>query len=261
MRTKHILGLVMAAVLAVPQTGRTQEANPPEMAPLQSVATWDIDPADVGTFMQAVVKVVQAAREANLAPEYGWSLWQNMYSVTLVSPFNRAELDDPQDWMNQFAGTPGQATLMEAFQEMEGVQFLSTVQEIHQGMPAWSYMPEGMTTPPMAFVRVNEFWTKSGQANDQAWNALIADFVEFFGNIEYPYPIWGSMVRFGENRTTFVTAYDDPGEYFGTNSVEALAERKGMLSEWQELLTRLSQVTRKAEVGDYTYLPDQSYTP
>jgi hypothetical protein len=113
----------------------------------------------------------------------------------------------------------------------------------------------------MGFVRLNEFWLKSGEANAQQWAALIDDFIEFFGAIEYPYPIWGHTVRYGENRAVFATVYDDPGSYFGEHSPEALAARHGMADRWMELLGRMGQLVLDAEVSDAVYLQDQSYMP
>jgi hypothetical protein len=133
--------------------------------------------------------------------------------------------------------------------------------EIHQGMPAWSYNPEGMTMPPMAWVRVHEFWTKGGQANYQKWNALIGEFMAFFKDVGYPYPVWGNMVRYGDNRNIFVTAYDSPADYMGDHSVEALAAKHGKSEQWQELLMRLSQLTHRGETTDLQFMAAQSYMP
>jgi hypothetical protein len=255
-----MLGICLAALLTLPQWSHAQEDAAPKMD-LSGVTTWDVNPADMGTFMASVEKIVKAAQEANLPAEYGWSMWQDMYSVTLVGQFMKAELDDPELWMKQFMGTPGEATLMEAFQDFEAVSILGSQSEIHQHMPDWSYMPEGMTAPPMAWVRVHEFWGKSGQENYEMWNALIGDFVKFFGDIGYPYPIWGNMVRYGENRTLFVTAYDKPSDYMGEYSVEAMAERQGKMDEWNGLLARLGELTLKGEMSDLEFLAAQSYLP
>ena len=258
MKARFMLGIGLAALLTPPQLSHAQEYDAPD---LSGVSTWDINPADMGTFMAAVEKVVKAAHEADLPAEYGWSMWQDMYSITLVGQFMKAELDDPEHWMKQFMGTPGEATLTAAFQDFENVSILGSRSEIQQHMPAWSYMPEGMTTPPMAWVRVHEFWVKSGQENDQKWNALIGDFMAFFKDLEYPYPIWGNMVRYGENRNMFVTAYDNPSDYLGDHSVEAMAEKQGKMGEWEELFVRLGQLTIKGEISDHQFLPAHSYLP
>jgi hypothetical protein len=258
MKARFILGIGLAALLTLPQWSHAQESEAPDLA---TVTTWEVNPADMGTFMAVAEKVVAAAHEANLAAEYGWSMWQDMYSITLVGTFMKAELDDPEHWMKQFAGTPGEATLTAAFQDFESVSFLGARSEIHQNMPAWSYMPEGMTAPPMAWVRVRELWVKGGQENYQKWDALIGDFMAFFKDIGYPYPIWGNMARYGENRVLFVTAYDTPSDYLGDHSVQAMVEKLDRTGEWQELLMRLGQLTMKGEVSDHQFLPAQSYLP
>jgi hypothetical protein len=261
MKVRTLLGLALAAVLAFPQWSHAQEYEQSESVELANVYTWHIDPADMGTFMSAVEMIAKAARQANLGETYSWHMWQDIYSFTIVTPFVEAELMDPEHWMKQYMGTPGEATLMAAFQEFEKVDMLGATSEMHQAMPAWSYMPEGMSMPPMAWVRVHEFWVKGGQENDQKWNALIGEFMAFFKDIGYPYPIWGNMVRYGENRNLFVAAYDDPSAYVGANSVEAIAKKHGKAEQWEGLLMRLSQLTLRAESTDLQYMPAQSYMP
>jgi hypothetical protein len=261
MKARLLLGVGLAALLILPQWSYAQEAEVSEAPDLSGVTTWEVNPADMGTFMAAVEKVVKAAGEADLPAEHGWSMWQDMYSITLVGQFMKAELDDPEHWMKQFMGTPGEATLMEAFQDFEAVSIVGAQSEIHQHMPAWSYMPEGMTEPPMVWVRVHEFWTKGGQENYEKWNALVGDFMAFFQDIGYPYPIWGNMVRYGDMRTLFVTAYDNPSDYVGDHSVVAMAEQQGKAEAWQGLLARLDQLTMRGEIADHQFLAAQSYLP
>ncbi len=261
MNRRTVLGFALAALLTLPQWSHAQDSKMPEMGPLSSVMTWDVEPADMQKFLGAVEKVVTAAREANLAPEYGWTMWQKNFSFTIVGPFNRAELDDPEIWMKQFAGTPGEATLAAAFQEFDDVSITRSVTEVHQEMPAWNYMPDGMTMPPMAWARVHEFWTKSSQAANQEWNALIGDIMGFFKEIRFPYPVWGNTVRFGDNRSIFVTAFADPAQYLGANSVDQLAAKAGKTEQWQALMGRLSQVVRRSDSGDYRFMPNHSYMP
>ena len=260
MKARTMLGFALAALLTLPQWSQAQEYEAPEMGPLSSVSYWDIDPADMGDFMTSVEKVVQAAREANLPAEYGWHMWQDMNTIVIVGEFNKAELDDPEHWMKQFMGTPGEATLMGAFQDMQSVDWLGGRNEINQYMPGWSYEPEGWQ-PYMAWVRVHEFWVKSGQETQQKWNALIPEFMAFFKEIGYPYPIWGQMVRYGENRNMFVTAYDNPSDYMGDHSAEALAAKHGKSEEWQKLVMQLNQLIRNGEISDLQFLAAQSYLP
>jgi hypothetical protein len=255
-----MLGLALAALLTVPQWSQAQEHESPAAVELASVSYWNIDPADLGTFMDVAAKVVKAAGEANLPAEYGWHMWQDMYTVVIVGQFNKAELDDPEHWMKQFMGTPGEATLMSAFQEMDNIDWLGGTNEIHQHMPDWTYEPAGWQ-PSMAWVRVHEFWVKSGQQNQQKWNALIGEFMAFFKEIDYPYPVWGNMVRYGDSRNLFVTAYDNPANYLGDHSTTALAEKHGKSAKWQDLLGRLSQLTLKGETSDMQFLAAQSYLP
>ena len=258
MNTPRTLAIALAASLVAPLGAVAQTDQAGELA---SVATWEVEPSQFGTFLSIAAKVVQAANQAQLGQAYSWSMWHNFYTITLVGPFNRKELDDPNDWMKQFTGTPGEATLMEAFQEMErtGVQIRNSVNEIHQGVPAWTYEPAGMGQPPLAWVHVMEFWLKSGQQNEQAWNTLMGDFKTFFNDVSYPYPIWGNRVRYGDQRAIFVTAYDDPGAYHGDKGVQALAAKHNVADRWQSLIERVAQLTVRARDSYHEYLPQASY--
>jgi hypothetical protein len=258
MRSRTTIGLAVAGVLAMSWSTQAQ-AQEPQLGELASVTTWQVEPAHLGTFLSVAAKVAQAAREAKLGEDYTWTMWQDAYTITIVGSFNRAELDDPQIWMKQFQGTPGEATLMEAFQEMEGMQIQRSINEIHQGRPDWTYEPEGMGEPQLAMVHVNEFWLKTGAEVEQKWNALIGDFMAFFKDVGYPYPIWGNMVRYGDQRVLFVTAYDDAGAYHGANSVEALAEKHMAGERWWGLIQRVGELTSRASDSHAQFLPEQSY--
>ncbi|MDH3497155.1 MAG: hypothetical protein OER21_10345 [Gemmatimonadota bacterium] len=259
MKSRFCLGVTLAAIVAVPRGAPAQEMEMPRLGDLAAVSTWEINPADLGTFLTVATKVVQAAKQAKLGADYGWTMWQNFYAVTLVGPFNKAELDDPQVWMKQFMGTPGEATLMQAFQEFESVGILKSTMEIHQEMPDWSYMPAGMTQPSVAWVHVHEFWLKSGQANFMKWNALVKDVMAFFKEMGYAYPVWGNMIRYGDARMLFVTGYDNPGEYHGAKSIEAVAEKRGAAARWQQLTARMAELSLRLTDSHHQYRPAQSY--
>ncbi|NIN12942.1 MAG: hypothetical protein GTN62_07395 [Gemmatimonadales bacterium] len=257
MKTRLSIILVGAVLVTLPRGALAQDM--PRLGELSAASVWHVDPADMETFMTVAQKVAEAAKQAKLGPEYAWTMWQSSYRISIIGPFNKAELDDPEIWMKQFMGTPGEATLMQAMQEFEGVNILGGVSEIVQEMPDWGYMPEGMTMPPMAWVHIHEFWLKSGQANFAKWNALIPEFVSFFRDIGYPYPMWSHLVRYGDNRTLFVTAYDDMGEFFGPKSVTALAQKHGMADRWMQLLTRLNELVIDHRESDAQFLAAQSY--
>ena len=259
MKPRTILAAALAAAVMLPQAAHSQ-MEMPELGPISSVATWELNPADLGAFMEVTAKVVEAAKQANLSDEYGWTMWQNMYTITVVGSFNAAEIEDPQHWMKQFMGTPGETTLMEAFQEFGNITLLSMQNELMQGMPGWSYTPEGMTNSEPAWVHVYEFWLRGGLENEQKFDALMGEFRDFFKEIGYPYEIFAIMTRYGDSRVLFVTPYEDQGTFYGANSVETLAEKHGMSARWQELIGQMSLLTMRAEQSDHQFLPAQSYS-
>ncbi len=261
MRTRSLVGFALAAAFIVPNQTEAQLPEMPELGPLMAVYTWQIEPADMAKFMAMGEKIAKAAKAAKLGQDYGWTMWQNLYTVSLVGPFNRKELDDPMVWVKQFMDTPGQAGLMEAFQDMEAVDFLGAQAEIMQAMPGWSYTPTGMApmSAPLPMVHINEIWMKSGNANFTKWNTLMADFMAFFKEIGFSYPVYGYTVRYGDARAVFVTAYDNQSEYFGAKSVNALVAKRNLGAKWQGLLTRLGELTLRGEQSHFSYLPSQSY--
>ncbi len=128
-----------------------------------------------------------------------------------------------------------------------------------QTVPEWIYWPEGMEVPPYGWTHIHEFWLKSGEENFQEWNALMGDLVSFFKDIGYPCPVSGVVVRYGDSRVMLATLYDDPSQYHGTTSVEALAAEHLAGGRWQELLSRLGELTTRARDDHYQFLPAQSY--
>jgi hypothetical protein len=262
MSTRFALGAALAGLLAMPAVlaAQQQQAAPAE-ARLWTVVTFEVDPADAAKFQGIAEKIVRAAGQASIDDEYGWTFWNNWYTYTLVSRFDRAELDNPELWMKRFEGTPGRATLMEAFQELRGVTLRGVTEELLEVMPEWGYTPQGYTQPATmpatTRVHVHEFWLKPGV--ELEWNALVKDFMTFFGEIGYPYPIEGHRVRFGEGRSVFVTVYTSPGEYFGPNSIESLAQARNAGDRWGQLIGRMSQLVARARDAHHMFVPGMSY--
>ncbi len=257
MKTRLTLPFLLAAVVVGPGP---LVAQGQELGQMASVTTWEIEASHLPHFMEVATQVTEAAKKAGLPAEYGWTMWQKQNTITIVGAFNRAELDDPDHWMKQFAGTPGEGPLMEAFQAMEGMEISRSWNEIHQGLPAWTYQPEGYesTTPPQ-YVHVFEVWAKSTMSAQQEMSAVMGDIVAFWKEIEYPYPVWGNVVRYGEARYMFVIPYSDPATYHGEKSFQALIENHMAGDKWQDLETRLTAVMVRGDDSHHQFLPNQSY--
>lgn len=246
------------AALALP-VGQLAAQESTELGPLSAVATWEVKAADLPQFMQVAAKVAEAAKKAGLAAEYGWSMWQRQNKIAIVGQFMRAELDDPEHWMKQFQGTDGEATLMEAFQAMEGMDILNGRNEIVQAMPAWSYRPEGYMPGEPKWVHSFELWPKTGMQVQEDLNAVMGDVVAFWKEIEYPYPVSAAMVRYGEPRFVFVIPYDDPASYHGENSMPNLIAQHMAGEKWQALEQRIVSLMLRSNDSHYQFLPEQSY--
>lgn len=261
MTKRAILGAALMALLAVPSAAVAQDEEGGSYTPGQMwhVVTWTLNPGDVATFRQVAEQVVEAAMQANLAAEYGWGFWNNMYSYTLVSQFEPASFTDPEMWMRQFKGTPGESTLQQAFEKMASVQVRSIMEEVLQDVNGWSFEPEGSEEPAEhGFGHVHEFWLKGGV--EQEFDGLIKDFMAFFKEMGYAYPVHGHRVRMGDTgRALFVTMYDTPEAYFGANSIERLVQQHNTTERWGELLERLAQLVTAGEESFMMYQPSMSY--
>ncbi len=260
MKARAFLAVLLAA--AVPAWTLAQEM--PEPSPggdLAQIMTFQVAPSDVYAFQTTMAKLVSAASEANLAANYGWHMWTDQLgSFTLVYPVpNMAYFDDEEQWMRQFEGTPGEATLTAAFEAFEPLDAQVTSSEIAEAVPNWTYEPT--TAHEWNHAEVHEFWLKPGQQNVLKFDALSQEFIGFFKNLEFPYTVIGHRVRMGESRTFFVVAYDNKPAFYGQNTVENLAQQKGMQEQWGELLGRLTQLIVRAHTTSSDFLPDMTYMP
>ena len=132
--------------------------------------------------------------------------------------------------------------------------------EIVEVVPAWGYLPASGGVSEYSMAMVGEYWLKPGVA--EQWDALVADYIAFLQDVEYPYQIIAYRVRMGdEGRRVFATVYDTQEAYYGVNSVETLAAQKGKTDAWDAILARFIQLIVDAKQTDVAYVPAMSYVP
>lgn len=256
-RIGRILALTLLWVVLLAPRAPAQEPS----GVLIQVVALEINPADVAKWTDGVQKIVAAAKQAKLAQNYAWSFWQeNIFRYRLVYPVaNMAYFDDPLQWMRQFQGTPGQATLTAAFEQLNAVQARTVSDMVLQHMPAWSRE----TALPMAnlpYAHVDEFWLKGG--TEQQIDALMKDLVAFLSELGYVYPAHGYRPRLGgTGEHLIVTFFDSRENFYGKNDLERLIQTKKASARWQELLTRFTGLTTRAIHYDSDYRPNLSYSP
>lgn len=228
---------------------------------LVQLIKWEINPPDAGQWVEGVQKIVAAAKQAKLAQNYAWSFWQeDIFEYRLVYPVqNMAYFDDPQQWMRQFANTPGQATLMQAFEQLNAVASTTVSDMVSEQVTAWSRETAlDMSTLPHAHV--DEVWLKGGV--EEQHDALMKEFVAFLSEMGYVYPVLTFRPRLGgTGEHQIVTLFDSRENFYGKNNLDRLIEQKGATDRWTTMLTRFSQMITKAHHFDSDYKPNMSYSP
>lgn len=248
-----VLGLA-AAALAFPAP-LTAQAAPPR-GQLVEIVRFNVEPSEGPAFEAAIRKVREAAQQAKL--DDAWHFWQDGWSYVLAYPVpNMAYFDDPMAFQKQFKGTPGEATVEQAFQEMEAVTVRVTPVEVVEAVPGWEHAPAA-APQEIYFGQVNEFWVKPGK--ERQFDALVKDFLAFFRDLDYGYQVVGHRVHFGDTqRVGFLTLVDNMSSYYGAKGLDQLIQQHGATQRWQELLGRLAALIDRSESSTIAYRADMSY--
>jgi hypothetical protein len=258
MKTRAILSPLLLLLL-LPVAVRAQEEDY-QRGKLMYVQTVKVTPAHAAAYEAAVGKIVKAAEMAKLGPGYKWAFMNDMFTYTLVYPFSDfAYWDDPEQWMRQFKGTEGEATLQEAFQEFGKLDTRVVMSEVVEHVEDWSYQPE-KTREDATMAHFTEFWLKSGK--EEQFTEVTKEIMGFFKKLGYGYEVSGHRVHFGDtDRRVFVTWYDDRGSFYGANSLDALIEKKGMGEKWGELMSRMSELIVDGDHSDSELKQAMTYWP
>lgn len=258
MKSRAILGAVFLAFLLTPAAGLAQEDY--ERGDLLFIETIKVLPKDAKAYEATIAKVVEAARLAQMSPDFKWAFMNDGFTYALVYPFKKmAYWDDPQQWMRAFQGTPGEAKLNEAFGEFSQLSMRTVSAEVVEHVKDWSYDP---ATPVQDayLAHLESFWVASGKQEQFA--EVTKEIMAFFKELSYPYSIAGHRTHFGDtDRATFVIWYNDRGAFYGANSVDKLVAKKAMSEKWGALMGRLAEVVVDHDHGDMDYKPNMSYWP
>ena len=260
MKKRLILGALLTS-LVLP-AGLVAQEEGYERGDMGEWSTWRVAPGDIPAFEEAVKKVVKAAELAGLSDQFSWYIWQNGSTFGLYAPVeSMAEFDDPEAFMKAFAGTPGEALLMEAFGEFSNLDTETIAREVLEAVPGWSYQPEQpIVTGEANFAQVYEAWMKPGteEQTDEEGKAWAA----FMKELGYGYASAGMRVHFGDTgRTIWVTWYNDRMAYEGENSFEKLVEAKGAGAKVEEMVERWNKMIKRYEESTWTLRKELSYSP
>ncbi len=257
MSTRPVL-TALIAILFIAVAAPAQEME--ERGQLAELVQFRIDPAHTQAWEAAFAKITEAAQTAGLADEERWSVSQDGNEYILYYPVpNMAYFDDPTQFMRKFEGTPGEALLMEGFGEIDAIPHQVQL-EVVEAVPGWAYEPAEPGASHTMFGHVTSFWLKPGM--NETFGKLVGEFYGFFEEIGYGYTITGHRVRFGDvQRVDFVSWYDDPGAYHGSQSYMSLVESKEMTERWGELIEKLNETISRVEERNLQWKPEMSLWP
>jgi hypothetical protein len=202
-------------------------------------------------FEEGVRAIVDAAGKAKLKARWGWEMWQsdNRYAV-ITGMQSMGELDDPMQWMKQFANTPGQTALMQAFQKFNGMQ-MKEAMEVMAPVAEWSYTPAAGPPQLPAWAEVGEYWLVGGV--EEPYDRVVKDAIAFLKSINYPFMIIGNRTPVGERRVQFVILHSDPARYAAEDA------RLNANPKWQALVARFMPLMADMKLTTWRSRRELSY--
>lgn len=260
----RFISAFLVAALALPVAALAQEHEQGAHKKLVQVITWQVQPDQMDEWEAAIKQIVEAAQAANVSEDYGWSFYSSTSNYTLVYPIaNYAYFDDPMQWMRQFEGTEGDAKLKTAMASINSIDHRVINEEIAEHKLDWSYMPGDDFEQKLAehkFTHIDEFWVRPGKSEE--FGEVIKEYVAFFAEIGYGYPILGHEMKFGQSgRAVFVTVVDDLSDFYGASSFQQTAINANATDRMEALWAKLTPTIDKWEHGDETYRPELTYWP
>ncbi|MFQ5680328.1 MAG: hypothetical protein ACE5HP_12825 [Gemmatimonadota bacterium] len=223
------------------------------------VEEFDVSPGTAPQFEAAIAKAVEAANQASLAGEFGWSTYQDGSKYHIVTWHqSMGNLDDEMLWQRQFVGTPGEALLGEAFAMFAEVQ-ASGSSHIAEAVPEWTYEPEnGLDGDDAVGAVVFRDWVEFSQ--QEAFDANTKELIALLGEMDFPYPVYGHRVRVGDiGQCYFVVLHDGLDHFYGDKSIEKFIEAAGVGEKWGTAMQARGPMMRSTDSFNVAYREDLSY--
>ena len=223
------------------------------------IIEFDVSPADAAGFEMTMEKIVEAAKLADLSPNYGWMFFRNGSKFTLVYPVeSMAYFDDEEVWMSQFMGTPGEATLMEAFAEFGELAY-SSKSSINKFKPEHSYDPPNpIENTNQVMVYAN--WVKPGKQEAHAENTT--KLMKIISDVQWRYAVhaYDGVIGDGGLRI-YVVPFDDLSTFHGEGSLPAALAQHEKGEEWEALMGKRMKLVRAMDSQDHAFVPGMTYMP
>ena len=226
----------------------------------REIIQFEVSPGDAAGFEMAMEKIVAAAGEAELsAADYGWSIYRDGNTFHLVYPVkSMAYFDDEQQWMRQFADTPGQATLEEAFAMFGDLDYSSSSHIIKMNLEH-SYTPASPIKDPN-YVMVYRNWLKPGQQEAHAENTTA--LMQIISDVEWRYGVYAFDGVIGDGGLrVYVVPFDDMSTYFGEGSLPAALAAHERGEDWAALMGARQKMIRASDNFDAEFMPNVTSLP
>jgi hypothetical protein len=226
------------------------------------VTSYDVAPADAAAFEDVVMKVKQAAEEADMAYQFRWAVHQNGSKYDFVGwRTTMGSFDDPNAFINAMQGTPGEATMQEAF-GMYAQMDIPTDMTVFVQVPEWTYWPaEGGVVPgEHAGLMIFQDWVKF--ASNQAFDENTKELIGMLQESGFPYPVIGHRTVIGEGGVaSFVLLHDGLDQFYGPKALSKYLADAGMVERWGEVIQARGGMMRRTMNYPTVFRPDLSYLP
>lgn len=250
------LSLLFAFSFAVPPAPAIAQDD--EQGDITYLITYDVAPGDREAFQAAAMKYVEAAKAAELSPDYSWAFWSHDRGYTLVWPLDSfAEFDDPQ-FNAQFEGTPGESLRDEAQAMFNNIQF-SANGEVVENVDSWSYMPETPVVQQPAAAVVWAEWPKNG--TQEAYGEMAEGWVTLMEEMGYPFQVLAHRNRIGDGSTDYVFFLNSVDEFYSDETWNDLIEANGLQSMRDALNKKHGELVKRYETFSAWHQADMSYWP
>ena len=252
---------LVAAVGRSNALAQDAEYSAPETAGPQyrEINEFSVSPGDAAAFEATIEKIVAAAEQAGLSADFGWLFFRDGSDFTLVYPFeNMAYFDDEEVWMRQFQGTPGEATLMEAFGDFTGLDY-SSANHIIKLNPEHSYRPATPIENPN-WVHVVRNWVAPGRQEAHSENTV--KLMALIEEVGWPYEVYAFNGVIGDGGLrSYVIPFDNKASFYGDNSLGAFLAQHEKAEEWEAVLGERQKLLRDSDDFDTELVPGMTYMP
>jgi len=223
------------------------------------IMEFEVSPADAAAFEMTMEKIVEAAELADLSADYGWMFFRNGSTFTLVYPVeSMAYFDDEDQWVRQFMGTPGEATVLEAFDAFGELDY-SSRSHINKVNAAHSYEPPNpIEDTNQVMVYLN--WVKPGKQEAHAENT--AGLMKIISDVQWRYAVhaFDGVIGDGGLRV-YVVPFDDLSTFHGEGSLPAYLAQHEKAEEWEALMGERMKLVRAMDSQDQLFVPGMTYMP